>query len=286
MTTTRFAAIQLCSTASIPDNNLQIDDLVRKAAAQGASVVSLPEAANILLRDNMQYPATCVPEARDTTLALCQKLARELGIWLHDGSMLVLCDDGKRVWNRTHLISPLGEIVARYDKLHTFDVKLGGAGDFQESLAVRPGETGPVVAELGENNLTLGFSICYDLRFAYLFRALAQANANILMIPASFSPVTGPLHWETLLKARAIETGSYVIAAAQCGTRDGVTTYGHTMIISPFGDVIAALGNEPGLVLADIDPALVTTTRTRLPCLMQDREIGPVTTLKPGMESN
>ncbi len=286
MTTTRFAAIQLCSTASILDNNLQIDDLVRKAAAQGASVVSLPEAANILLRDNMQYPATCVPEARDTTLALCQKLARELGIWLHDGSMLVLCDEGKRVWNRTHLISPLGEIVARYDKLHTFDVKLGGAGDFQESLAVRPGETGPVVAELGENNLTLGFSICYDLRFAYLFRALAQANANILMIPASFSPVTGPLHWETLLKARAIETGSYVIAAAQCGTRDGVTTYGHTMIISPFGDVIAALGDEPGFILADIDPALVTTTRSRLPCLMQDRKIGPVTTLKHSTESN
>ncbi|OKH88133.1 carbon-nitrogen hydrolase family protein [Thalassospira sp. TSL5-1] len=282
MTTTRFAAIQLCSTASVADNNAQIEDLVRQAADQGASVISLPEAANILLRDNMQYPATCVPEARDTTLALCQKLARERGIWLHDGSLLVLCDDGKRVWNRTHLISPLGEVVARYDKLHTFDVKLGGAGDFQESLAVRPGETGPVVAQLGENGLNLGFSICYDLRFAYLFRALAQANANVLMIPASFSPVTGPLHWETLLKARAIETGSYVVAAAQCGTRDGVKTFGHTMIVSPFGEVITALGDEPGFVLADIDPAVVETTRGRLPCLMQDREIGPVTTLKPG----
>ena len=282
MTTTRFAAIQLCSTASIADNNARIEDLVRKAADQGASVVSLPEAANILLRDNMLYPTTCVAEANDTTLALCQNLARDLGIWLHDGSLLVLSDDGERVWNRTHLISPLGDIVARYDKLHTFDVKLGGAGDFQESLAVRPGEAGPVVAELGENDLTLGFSICYDLRFAYLFRALAQANANVLMIPASFSPVTGPLHWETLLKARAIETGSYVIAAAQCGTRDGVTTYGHTMIISPFGEVITALGDEPGFILADIDPTHVETTRGRLPCLMQDREIGPATTIKCG----
>jgi predicted amidohydrolase len=281
-TVTRFAAVQMCSTADVAANNRAIEAAVREAAGLGATVVSLPEAANILLKDNMQYAGTCVDEAEDTTLALCRRLAAELGIWLHDGSLLVRTEDGNRIWNRTHLISPTGKVAARYDKLHTFDVKLGGGSDIQESRAVRPGEGSPVIAGLGESGISLGFSICYDLRFAYLFRALAMGGANVLMIPASFSPVTGPAHWEVLLRARAIETGSYVVAAAQCGTRDGVRTHGHTMIVSPFGDIIGALGDEPGIVIADIDPAEAEATRQRLPCLTQDRELKPAERVSVG----
>lgn len=281
-TVTRFAAVQMCSTADVAANNHSIEAAVREAAGLGAKVVSLPEAVNILLKDNTHYASTCVSEAEDTTLALCCWLAAELGIWLHDGSLLVRTDDGTRIWNRTHLISPAGKVVARYDKLHTFDVKLGGGPDIQESRAVRPGEGAPVVADLGERGINLGFSICYDLRFAYLFRALAMAGANVLMVPASFSSVTGPAHWEILLRARAIETGSYVVAAAQCGTRDGVHTHGHAMIVSPFGDVIGALGDEPGIVIADIDPGEAEATRRRLPCLTQDRELKPAERVSAG----
>lgn len=271
----RFAAVQLCSTADVDGNNRAIEAAVREAADAGARIVSLPEAANILLRDNAMYPRICVPEAEDTTLALCRALAAELGIWLHDGSLLVRTEDGERVWNRTHIISPKGAIVGAYDKLHTFDVRLGNGDDFQESRAVAPGQAAPAVVSIGEGGLSLGLSICYDVRFAYLFRALAQAGANVLMIPASFSMVTGPLHWETLLRARAIETGSYVVAAAQCGERDGVRVFGNSRIISPLGEVLAAIGDEPGIVYADIDAAHVAETRRRLPCLSQDRQLLP-----------
>lgn len=277
MTIWRVSAIQLCTTADIATNNAQIEALVGAAAAQGAQMVSLPEAANILLRNNLDYPATCVTAEEDTTLALCRSLAQRHGIWVHVGSLLVRQDAGERVWNRTFLINPAGEIVAEYDKLHTFDVALGGEADFQESLAVAPGE-GAVVAELGA--FSLGLSICYDIRFSYLFDALAGAGANVMMIPASFSTVTGPVHWEPLLKARAIETGSYVIAAAQCGTRDGVTVYGHSMIISPFGEVMAEAGDDIGFVSADIDTDLIAETRRRLPTRQQRRQIGAPKVIK------
>ncbi|MGU3575547.1 carbon-nitrogen hydrolase family protein [Brucellaceae bacterium C25G] len=275
----KFAAVQLCSTGDVTANNHSIEHAVRKAATAGAKVISLPEAANILLKDNMRYPQVCVAENEDTTLALCRSLASELHIWLHTGSLLVRTEDGKRVWNRSHLISPEGNVVSTYDKLHTFDVKLGNGGDFQESLAVAPGEQAPIVVELDKSGLKLGFSICYDLRFAYLFRALAHAGANVLMIPASFSVVTGPLHWEVLLKARAIETGSYVIAAGQCGERDGVRVFGQSRIISPFGEVLAAAGDEPDIIYADLDLDLIKTTRERLPCLQQDVVLKPVKTI-------
>lgn len=272
---TVFAALQLCSTADVAQNNATIEALVRDAARQGAQVVSLPEAANILLKDQMAYPRLCLPEAEDTTLALCVSLAAELGIWLHTGSLLVRTEDGTRVWNRAHVISPEGRIIACYDKLHTFDVALGGAGDFIESRAVSPGEKGAVICDAAGH--TLGLSICYDLRFAYLFRALATAGADVLMIPASFSPITGPLHWEVLLKARAIETGAYVVAAAQCGMRDGVATFGQSRIISPMGEVLASAGDVPCVILADIVAETVASTRRRLPVLSQTREIGKVT---------
>ncbi|MET3927214.1 carbon-nitrogen hydrolase family protein [Devosia sp. 2618] len=265
-----FTCVQLCTTADVAANNRQISELVEAAVADGAQLVSLPEAANILLKDNRNYPSTCVPEGQDTTLALCKALAAKHSIWLHAGSLLVKQEDGDRVWNRTYLIAPDGTVAATYDKLHTFDVALGNGADFNESLAVAPG-SGAVVADLGE--FRLGLSICYDIRFSYLFDALALAGANVLMIPASFSTVTGPPHWEALLKARAIETGCYVIAAAQCGTRDGVRVYGHSMIISPFGEVLAAAADDVGIISADIDLAEVERTRSRLPTQSQRRQI-------------
>ncbi|MEN9060498.1 carbon-nitrogen hydrolase family protein [Ponticoccus litoralis] len=272
---TRFAAIQMCSTVDVAANNAEIDRLVREAAAQGAQVVSLPEAANLLLRDQFDYPATCRTEAEDSTLALCRALATELGIWLHTGSLLLRQDQGARIHNRAHMIAPDGRVTARYDKLHTFDVALGGAGDFIESRVVAPGERGAITCEAAAHKL--GLAICYDLRFPYLFRALASAGAGVLMIPASFSPITGPLHWEPLLKARAIETGSYVVAAAQCGTRDGVTTFGQSRIISPLGEVLAAAEDDPAVILAEIDQAEIEATRRRIPVLRQTRQLEGVT---------
>lgn len=270
MTKWRFTCAQMCTTADVAANNRQIVELVEAAVAGGAKLVSLPEAANILLKDNRQYPGVCLPETQDTTLSLCRSLAAKHGIWLHAGSLLVRQEQGDRVWNRTYLIGPDGAIAATYDKLHTFDVALGNGADFNESLAVAPG-SGAVVADLGA--FRLGLTICYDIRFSYLYDALAMAGANVLMIPASFSVVTGPPHWEALLKARAIETGCYVIAAAQCGTRDGVRVHGHSMIVSPFGEVLAAAGDDIGLISAEIDLAEIESTRARLPTRTQRRQI-------------
>lgn len=271
MSVMRFACVQICTSADVAANNIAIKDGVVQAVGGGARFIALPEATNILLRDNALYPSTCRREDADITLALCRDLAARHGVWLHTGSLLLKQEQGERVWNRSHLISPRGDIVARYDKLHTFDVQLGGDGDFCESKAVAPGERA-VVAQLGD--FGVGMAICYDVRFAYLLHALAQAGANVLMVPASFSVVTGPLHWETLLKARAIETGSYVVAAAQCGERDGVATFGQSRVISPFGEVLAAAGDEPAVIFADLDSALVAETRRRLPVLTQVRTIG------------
>ncbi|WP_299428023.1 carbon-nitrogen hydrolase family protein [uncultured Shimia sp.] len=263
----RVAAIQLCSTTDILENNSAIETKVRQAAKEGAQLVSLPEAANVLHPDQYQYLELCSAEAEDTTLALCKDLASELGIWVHTGSLLFLSKKGDKIHNRAHILAPNGQAVAVYDKIHRFDVALGGAGDFLESNVVAASTTGPVVANLGE--VCLGMSICYDLRFPKLFQSLAQAGANVLLIPASFSTITGPLHWEALLTARAIETGCFVIAAAQCGERDGMATHGHSMIISPMGEVLAQLQDAPGTILSDVDPDLVTQTRKRLPCLQQ-----------------
>ncbi|TBV73926.1 nitrilase-related carbon-nitrogen hydrolase [Pseudoxanthomonas winnipegensis] len=278
----QVAAMQLCSGADVAANNAAIATAVRAAAHAGAQLVCLPEAANLLLRDNRDYPGTCLPEAQDTTLALCAGLARELGIWLHTGSLLLRTEDGTRIWNRSHVIDPRGEVVARYDKLHTFDVRLGGAGDFQESASVRPGQGAPTVVEIVPLGLRLGLSICYDLRFGYLYEALAQAGADVLLIPASFSVVTGPLHWEVLLRARAIETCSYVVAPAQCGQRDGVRTYGHSRIVAPFGQVIAAAGDDPAVLGARLDPAEVIDARQRLPTLSQRRQLPPTHCIRIG----
>lgn len=267
----RIAAIQLCSGADVAANNAAIATAVRRAAAEGAQLVCLPEAANLLLGDSRAYPQTCVPEAQDSTLALCRSLAAECGIWLHTGSLLLRTEQGARIWNRSHVLSPRGQVVARYDKLHTFDVRLGGAGDFQESATVQPGDNAPVVVELAPLGLSLGLSICYDVRFAYLYRALAKAGAHVLMVPASFSVITGPLHWQTLLQARAIETGSYVVAPAQCGVRQGLEVYGHSCVVAPFGEVLATAGQAPTILHATLHPQKVQQTRQRLPTLEQDR---------------
>lgn len=272
---TRVAAIQLATGPDRAANEAAIATAVTGAAAGGATLALLPEAANLLLPDNRAYPAACETEDRDSTVALLADLARRHGIWLHGGSLLLRCADrADRVWNRTLILDPMGRIVARYDKLHCFDVALGGAHDFRESDAVRPGEGPPVVVAAA--GLRLGLSICYDLRFPALFTALAQAGADTLAVPASFSPVTGPLHWRALLRARAIETGCHVIAPAQCGAGGGTGTWGHSLIVDPMGRVLAEAGDDPTILWADLDPAATQAARSALPCLSQTRPLLPV----------
>ena len=213
------------------------------------------------------------PEEGNPALETFQALAKELGIWLHLGSLAVLVDTGK-IANRSFLISPEGRITARYDKIHMFDVNLPGGESYRESRNYEAGQDA-VVANLPWGGL--GLSICYDLRFPYLYRALAHAGAKFLAIPAAFTRVTGEAHWSALLRARAIETQCFVFAAAQGGRHEhGRETYGHSLIVSPWGKVLAEGGTDPGHVIADIDTKEIETVRARIPSLDPDREFSVV----------
>jgi predicted amidohydrolase len=208
------------------------------------------------------------PEESHPVLAWARTVARAHGIWLLAGSIAVRQRHGP-VRNRSLLLSPEGEVTARYDKLHLFDVTLPGGEQYRESRCVEPGEVA-VTADLPWGRV--GLSVCYDLRFPHLYRRLAQAGAGFLTVPAAFTHTTGQAHWEVLLRARAIETGAWVIAPAQCGTRHwGRATWGHSMVVDPWGRIEAALGHDPGLLLADIDPARIDEARTRIPALCHDR---------------
>ena len=207
--------------------------------------------------------------ARRTALARFRALAAELGIFLHIGSLAIRLD-GTRVANRSYLIDPEGRIAAHYDKLHLFDVDLAGGESYRESDHARPGATA-IVAELPFGRL--GLSICYDLRFAALYRALALAGAEFIAVPAAFTKQTGEAHWHVLIRARAIETGTFVLAAAQGGLHEnGRSTFGHSLIVSPWGEVLAEGGEEPGVVFADIDLAASAEARARIPALKHGRD--------------
>ena len=208
-------------------------------------------------------------EEASAPLARFRALASELGIFLHIGSLAIRLD-GTRVANRSYLIDPEGRIAARYDKLHLFDVDLAGGESYRESDHARPGATA-IVAELPFGRL--GLSICYDLRFAALYRALALAGAEFIAVPAAFTKQTGEAHWHVLIRARAIETGTFVLAAAQGGLHEnGRSTFGHSLIVSPWGEVLAEGGEEPGVVFADIDLAAAAEARTRIPALKHGRD--------------
>ena len=208
-------------------------------------------------------------EEESVALAKLRALAAELGIFLHIGSLAIKLDE-TRVANRSYLIDPKGGIAARYDKLHMFDVDLAGGESHRESSHCRPGATA-VVADLPFGRL--GLSICYDLRFPQLYRALATSGAEFIAIPSAFTKQTGEVHWHVLIRARAIETGAFVLAATQGGLHEsGRATYGHSLIVSPWGEILAEAGEEPGVIFADIDLAASAEARARIPALKAGRE--------------
>tara|TARA_R110000765_G_scaffold397016_1_gene491099 strand:- start:91 stop:903 length:813 start_codon:yes stop_codon:yes gene_type:complete len=258
------------SGTEVAPNIAAASALVRQAAAAGAMFIATPEMTNLLdIRPGMARPKI-VAQDEDTTLAAFQALADELGVWLLLGSIAVALEDEDRFANRSFLIGPDGKIIAQYDKIHMFDVEVGDGQTYRESRAYRPG-TSAVLVETSIANI--GMTICYDLRFPALYRTLAQAGAQILTVPAAFTRVTGEAHWHVLLRARAIETGCFVIAPAQGGKHeDGRETFGHSLIISPWGEILAeADGDEPGVIWADLDLDEVAKARARIPSLGNER---------------
>ena len=272
MTILTAACIQMRSGTEPEANLAAATALIREAAGQGASFIATPEMTNLLdIRPGMARPKVR-REAEDESLPAFRALAAELGITLLIGSLAIAIDDGAddRFANRSFLIGPDGGVIARYDKIHMFDVEVGDGQNYRESRAYRPGETA-VLATAPFGNL--GLTICYDVRFAHLHRALAKAGADILTIPAAFTRVTGEAHWHILVRARAIETGCFVVAPAQAGRHeDGRETFGHSLIVSPWGEVLAeGSAGEPGIVMAEIDLAEVAKARGRIPALSNEQ---------------
>ena len=241
--------------------------LVREAAAQGAHYVQTPEMTSLVERSREALFEKISSEDRDPTLAGLREVARERGVWVHAGSLAIKA--GEKVANRAFLIDPQGDVLASYDKIHLFDVDLPNGESWRESRTYTGGERA-VLASLPWGYL--GLTICYDVRFPALYRALAEAGASFLAAPACFTRQTGEAHWHVLHRARAIETGAFMISAAQGGTHeDGRETYGHSLIVDPWGRVMAEAGTEPGVILAEIDPAKVADARQRIPALRHAR---------------
>ena len=271
----RAGLVQL-TVGDDPAENLPVTVAhIRRAAEGGATFVLTPECTNVLSGNRSHQRAILRHEEEDATLAALREEAARAGIWLLIGSLGVLTHDADgRFANRSFLISPTGEIAARYDKIHMFDVNVSETEVYRESSAYRPGGAA-VVADAGFAKI--GMAVCYDLRFPHLFRSLAQAGAQILTAPAAFNHITGAAHWEVLLRARAIETGCFVLAPAQTGFHPetggkGRRTYGHSLAIAPWGEVLADAGTEPGITLVDLDLAEVAKARSRVPSLTHDRE--------------
>jgi predicted amidohydrolase len=269
----KVGLVQLCSGDDPVANLAATRDLIAQAAAQDAEFVLTPEVTNCVSQDRAHQGAVLQTESDDITLAGLRETARDLGIWLSIGSLVLKTDgDDGRFANRSFLIDPTGAIMARYDKIHMFDVDVSATETFRESAGFRPGDR----AVLAQTPFAqIGLTICYDIRFAYLHRALAQAGADILLVPAAFSPVTGAAHWEPLLRARAIETGCFVLAAAQTGShpiRHGKPrqTHGHSMAISPWGEVLVDMSTKTGTAIVDLDLTKVAQSRQRIPALTHD----------------
>ncbi len=256
-------------TRRSPQANLdEAAALIREAAAAGAQYVQTPEMTNIMELSREKLFAAITDEDKDICVAAFRELARNLKIHLHIGSLAIKVSPEKAA-NRAFMISPRGDIVARYDKIHMFDVDLAGGESYRESNNFRPGDSA-VAVDLPFARL--GLTICYDLRFPALYRALAEAGATVLTIPAAFTRQTGEAHWHTLIRARAIENGSFVLAAAQGGAHEnGRETYGHSLAVDPWGRVVGELGSEPGVLMVEIDPAAVTAARAKVPSLQHGR---------------
>jgi deaminated glutathione amidase len=264
----RAALVQLRASRAIAPNLDQAEALIRQAARGGAQYVQTPENTALMELEPELVLKQVQPEADSVPLARMRAIAAELGVWLHVGSLGIKLD-AARVANRSYLLTPSGEIAARYDKLHMFDVDLANGESYRESQYYGPG-TKAVLADLPWGRL--GMTICYDLRFPALYRALATAGANLIAIPAAFTRQTGQAHWHVLVRARAIETGAFVFAATQGGLHEnGRETFGHSLIVSPWGEILAEAGEDPGVVFADIDPAQSEEVRARIPALKHGR---------------
>jgi predicted amidohydrolase len=279
MTVFRAAALQMRSGTDSGRNLASFETMVREAAAGGATYVQSPEMTGLLVRDRAALRAAITGEADDRIAATAQRLARELGVTVHVGSTAIRLD-GDKVANRAFVFGPDGGRIATYDKIHMFDVDLDNGESWRESATYRPGGEA-VVAELPQGRF--GLAVCYDLRFPQLFRAEALAGAEVLTVPAAFTRQTGEAHWHVLLRARAIENGAWVIAAAQGGLHeDGRETYGHSMIVDPWGRIVAeADHDEPGIVYAEIDTDAARDARAKIPNLKNARDFTVKTPAEP-----
>ncbi|HEY0926168.1 carbon-nitrogen hydrolase family protein [Brevundimonas sp.] len=273
MTTLPVALIQTRTPASPAAAFAHVEPLIRQAAEGGAKLILTPEASNFLIQDRAAREAVLATEDRDEAVLKLRELAKELGVWLLIGSAIVRSghEGDDRAANRSLLINDRGEVVATYDKLHVYDVDLPTGERWRESASVRPGD-GAVVAETPWGGL--GLTICYDIRFPQLHRALAKAGAKMIAVPAAFTVPTGEAHWEVLLRARAIESGAWVLAPAQAGEHeDGRRTWGRSTVVAPWGEVVAKLDNdEPGVLFATLDFDAVDKARNAVPQLTHDRE--------------
>ena len=264
----RVGLVQMCSGRSVAKNVTAAIDLVRAAAAQGADYIQTPEVTTLMELDRARLMDAMEPESNNEALSAFTATARDLKKWLHIGSMGIKLPEG-RIANRSYVIAPDGSIAARYDKIHMFDVDLGNGDVYRESESYAAGSQA-VIADLPWG--PLGLTICYDLRFPALHRALAKGGAKFLAVPAAFTRITGEAHWHTLLRARAIEAQSFVFAAAQGGRHEnGRETFGHSLVISPWGQILADGGQDPGVCVADIDIAILDDVRRRVPSLTHDR---------------
>jgi deaminated glutathione amidase len=266
--TFKVGLVQMRSGVDPQANRATVLAMIEKAARAGAAYVLTPEMTNIMEVGHQRLFAAIVDEEADPTLAALREAARRHSIYIHIGSLAVKVSPDKAA-NRSFVIDRRGEVVARYDKIHMFDVDLADGESYRESRNYRAGELA-VVADLPWGRL--GVTICYDLRFPALYRALAEAGASFFSIPAAFTRQTGEAHWHVLIRARAIENGSFVFAAAQGGKHEnGRETFGHSLVVSPWGEILAEGGSEPGLILADVDLAQVAAARSRIPSLLHGR---------------
>ena len=262
------ACIQTNAAPDIAVNLERVEPMIRHARERGAELIALPENVSLMIKGRDRLFASAAPEETHPAVAFFAAMAQSTGAWILAGSIAI--GTGRdRLANRSFLFNPAGEIAARYDKIHMFDAVLSENEAYHESKYYSGGASA-VVADTPW--CKIGMTICYDVRFPHLHRTLAKAGASLIAIPAAFAATTGRLHWHVLTRARAIETGSFVIAPAQCGTHDGGRqTYGHSLIIAPDGSIIAEAGTDPAVIMAELDLDQVTEARRMLPCLQHDR---------------
>lgn len=274
---TRIALFQSTTGIDPAANAKALEDAIEQAASGGAEMLFTPEMSGLLDRDSARAAKNLRPENEDKVLAACREAAARHGIWLHIGSLAVLLEDGK-VANRSFVIDRAGQIRATYDKMHLFDVDLPTGESWRESSVYAAGK-GAVLVN-GTPVGRLGLTICYDLRFPGLFARLAESDADLIAVPAAFTVPTGKAHWHVLLRARAIEAGLFVVAAAQVGHHeDGRNTFGHSLAVDPWGEILLDMGEEEGVGFCDIDLRRISEVRSRIPALTHRRPIPAVVSL-------